>query len=538
MKNLALIKTKFNLKKTFFKGLIACLVLFSTTFAFAENLTTVQPAQPQVQAQQIQQVQDPQTGKNQDQGKGQDIDQTTTPLSEKDAFLERLQDELNMSKIEYQQVTRGIKDTRSRINSLKDDTSELQKQLMYFDDQISVTNDKLVSVLRQLSATENEIALLYDDIDVKQTALNYQKSLLQEYMKQLYVNGDTYFAIDKDGQIDAFKLLLADNQTGDVLKDIKYLGLLEETGSRLMTRLDKLTKSLGNANVELENKKSALQNLQTEFTSEKTNLETQKQAKANMMAITRAQDEIYRNLLKESMAQQDEAMAQVKAFEESIKFIKDRMAAEGDTFDVKKYETMLGEKFTSVYEFQKKSAGVYLGLGDFIWPVMPENGLSAFFHDPSYQAYFGVSHNAVDVRTPQNSPVHAVADSVVYQAKDNGYGYSYITLVHAGNVMTVYGHISSILVKEGQVVSQGDIIGLSGGMPGTLGAGYMTTGPHLHLEFISDGAYVDPLRFLPLEALNEEAIGRLPESYRPDWEKAVFAATGIMPITEATPGSK
>jgi murein DD-endopeptidase MepM/ murein hydrolase activator NlpD len=95
--------------------------------------------------------------------------------------------------------------------------------------------------------------------------------------------------------------------------------------------------------------------------------------------------------------------------------------------------------------------------------------------------------------------------------------------------MTVYGHISSMMVKEGQVVSQGDIIGLSGGMPVTLGAGYMTTGPHLHLEFIQDGAYVDALRFLPLEALSSEAVSTLPESYMESWKNAVYEATGVMP---------
>lgn len=506
--------TKTSFKKTFLKGLVACTLLFSTTLAFAEDSVNLQMSA------------DLQTNV---------LTTAPAPLSEKDAFLKRLNDELEMSKTQYKQVSRGIKETRTRINDLKGEVTELQKQIMYFDDQISNANDKLLSVLRQLAKTDNEISLLYEDIEVKQVALEAQKSLLQDYITQLYVQGDTYFAVDEDGQIDAFKLLLADNQTGDVLKDIKYLGLLEETGSRLADRLDKLTKSLEGVKTELSTKKTALESLQKEFASEKANLETQKQAKENMIAVTRAQDEIYRSLLKESIRQQEAALLEIKAFEEYIKYIQEKMVSDGDNFDVKKYESVLGEKFMSVYEFQKKSIGVSLGLGDFIWPVMPKVGLSAYFHDPSYSAYFGIQHNAVDVRTPQSSPVHAVADGVVYSAKDNEYGYNYITIVHAGSIMTVYGHISSIMVEEGQVVSQGDIIGLSGGMPGTLGAGYMTTGPHLHLEFIQDGGYVDPLRFLPLEALSEESIGKLPDSYRSGWELAVFNATGMMPGVTTTP---
>ena len=88
--------------------------------------------------------------------------------------------------------------------------------------------------------------------------------------------------------------------------------------------------------------------------------------------------------------------------------------------------------------------------------------------------------------------------------------------------MTTYGHISNMMATEGQVVKAGDIIGLSGGMPGTKGAGYMTTGPHLHFEVMKDGSYVDPLRFLPLEILTEENVKNLPSEYQDDWQRAVL----------------
>ena len=240
--------------------------------------------------------------------------------------------------------------------------------------------------------------------------------------------------------------------------------------------------------------------------------------KDNLLQITRAQDDIYRDLLKQSLEEQGEAFAEIRAFKDSILFIEEKMAEEGEAFDVSKYEDIVGKRFMSVYEF-RRTASVP---GEFTWPVAPDRGISAYFRDPSYRAHFGVGHNAIDIRAAQGTPVRAVAEGVVYKAKDNGFGYSYVTLVHHDGLMTNYGHISEIAVEEGQVVYGGEVIGLSGGMPGTKGAGYMTTGPHLHLEFIVNGGFTDALRYLPLEVLDEESVHALPESYWDDWERAVL----------------
>jgi murein DD-endopeptidase MepM/ murein hydrolase activator NlpD len=67
--------------------------------------------------------------------------------------------------------------------------------------------------------------------------------------------------------------------------------------------------------------------------------------------------------------------------------------------------------------------------------------------------------------------------------------------------MTLYGHMYDIFVEEGEPVSRGDIIGLSGGAPGTRGAGYLTTGAHLHFETLKDGVNVDPMPYLDPEEL-------------------------------------
>ncbi len=131
------------------------------------------------------------------------------------------------------------------------------------------------------------------------------------------------------------------------------------------------------------------------------------------------------------------------------------------------------------------------------WPVTPLLGVSAFFHDEQYAKRFGFDHHAIDIPTNQGTAIRAPADAVVTKVSLNGLGYSSITLQHAGGMETVFGHISSATVKDGARVSFGQIIGRTGGQPGSAGAGLLTTGPHLHFAVKIDGVLVDPLKYLP-----------------------------------------
>lgn len=132
----------------------------------------------------------------------------------------------------------------------------------------------------------------------------------------------------------------------------------------------------------------------------------------------------------------------------------------------------------------------------FGWPV--EGRVTAGFHEESYADHFGVPHEAIDIAAEQGTPVLAAADGIVFLARDGGeYGYSYLLIGHQAGFATLYGHLSAFTVVAGDQVTAGQVVGLSGGTPGTHGAGPMTTGPHLHFELIQDGTHVDPRVVLP-----------------------------------------
>ncbi len=162
-------------------------------------------------------------------------------------------------------------------------------------------------------------------------------------------------------------------------------------------------------------------------------------------------------------------------------------------------EKLLMLSLQQLWDAQGTAYATHTALGDIVllWPVRPTLGISATFDDPSYEKRFGFAHHAIDIPTAQNTPIRAPADGTVLKVALNGLGYSYIILQHDGNLQTIYGHVSDVTVQEGVRVTAGQIIGHSGGEPGTLGAGLTTTGPHLHFAVRKDNVLVDPLQYLP-----------------------------------------
>jgi murein DD-endopeptidase MepM/ murein hydrolase activator NlpD len=100
-------------------------------------------------------------------------------------------------------------------------------------------------------------------------------------------------------------------------------------------------------------------------------------------------------------------------------------------------------------------------------------------------------HGGIDFAVPVGTSVKsAAAGTVITSANLPGYG-NVLIVDHGGGTTTRYAHLSRMLAKQGDVVGQGQVIGLSGGQPGAPGAGN-SKGPHLHYEVRRGGKAVDP----------------------------------------------
>ncbi len=99
-------------------------------------------------------------------------------------------------------------------------------------------------------------------------------------------------------------------------------------------------------------------------------------------------------------------------------------------------------------------------------------------------------HLGLDISALFNTPVHSPADGVVlYSERKAAYG-NLVIVDHGNGLTTRYGHLSRSLVKVGQKIKRGELIGLVG-MTGR------TTAPHLHYEVRQNDRPMNPRTYLP-----------------------------------------
>ncbi|HEY9496191.1 MAG TPA: peptidoglycan DD-metalloendopeptidase family protein [Intrasporangium sp.] len=167
----------------------------------------------------------------------------------------------------------------------------------------------------------------------------------------------------------------------------------------------------------------------------------------------------------------------------------------------------------------------------FIRPVL---GAEASGFGPRMHPVLGVPmfHTGIDLAAACGTPIRAAAaGTVVYAQVSPSWGARTI-IQHSPNLKTAYGHQSKFLVKEGDVVKQGDIIGLVG----TTG---WSTGCHLHFDVILNERYVDPGPYLGLPSSHAPSIPFVPSSptVRDSRGVPVHIEDGDVPIPAPTSGT-
>jgi len=377
--------------------------------------------------------------------------------------------ESSLAEIQQQldEKKKKISDLKNQISRYEQSIRLRQKEALSLANQIGILNEQIQKNESEIELAKNEIDST--NIEIRETEIQIAEIELDIELQKQRIAGfvNTLFRLDRK---QPFEVFLEHPSLSNYVIQQGVAKRLQNKVKESKLTLDQERKRLSLKQDSLQDKKLELVKLTQRLADRNDLLERNRLARTQILIETKNSENTFRAALQDLKAEQDFINADIQNLEETIR----KKISEGGLKKLKE-----------------------LGSVTLQWPV-PNAGITATFHDPDYPFRYIFEHPAIDIRAPQGTPIRAAAPGFVARTKDGGKrGYSYLMLVHNDGISTVYGHVSAFNVVENQFVNQGDIIAFSGGIPGTHGAGPLTSGPHLHFEVRVNGIPDDPLQYLP-----------------------------------------
>ncbi len=388
------------------------------------------------------------------------------PVSGEEDLSQATREEILRLNDAVQQKKQSVESLQQRISVLKGDiekkrgqTVSLQNQLALLENRLAKTELDIEQTTTEIEQVNLEISALDLRIGERSVQIERRKAYLAEFVRTVAR------ASDRSG----LEVLLMNDSFSEFYDRLRATEEISKDMDRALNDVIAIKTALESEQNDKEQQRSKLDDLRKRLEISKSELSEEHVGK----------EQLALNLTQQTLGLQQD-LSGLKSQQQSV------------DNDITTLENTLRRKLESSDKL-KSIAGDSTVLS---WPVDHSRGISAYFHDPDYPFRNIFEHPAIDIRAYQGTQVHAAAPGFVARAHDGGMGYSYVMLIHDDGISTVYGHVSRILVKEGQFVERGDIIALSGATPGTPGAGPLTTGPHLHFETRMNGIPFNPLDYL------------------------------------------
>ncbi len=399
-------------------------------------------------------------------------------LAESSQYYQEQINKLKQQTAEKNKTIEQAKQKQAEYQAIIDEKREekvtLKSQKEVIQGQILKTKFDIIEFEDQIEKTELEIKVL--DLEILQTKRNIeeQKFKIADLIKVIYKN-------DNKGILEAFFL---NDSLSEFFDHIKYAESINDGLATVLESYKQSKDGLGNKKQELREKALELEKNKIELELKREDLQSNQENLAILIKQTQDQEEKFQKILANQILQEKLIQAEIQRINKDIISVNSK-------FKTAKEKEAMEKKLLDM--------GGAVSNNSLEWPV-PSKIVTAYFRDPSYPYKNTIGeHSAIDIRASQGTAIKAPAGGYVLQTKDNGYGYSYIMLMHANNIVTLYGHVSGFNVLQDQYVKKGDVIGYTGGKPGTKGAGPFTTGPHLHFEVRVNGVPVNPLEYLKIK---------------------------------------
>jgi murein DD-endopeptidase MepM/ murein hydrolase activator NlpD len=375
-------------------------------------------------------------------------------------------------KEEIEKLNQEVDDKKTTLETLNAQISAYQKKIIAKQAQIISLKDQMVVIENRIAKAELDIQLVKTEIESinaelkllerqigdKEDEINLQKETLSKLIRRLNKLDDRSY----------LEVLLANDSFSEFFDQLKHLEDIQSDLQGSLDEIQTLKSGLEEKQALRESKKTQLSETKEKLIQQKDELDEEINLKEILVTDSENSEQMYQQLMTDLQQERQYIDSQVMALEDTIR---SKIEAMDEAFASGGGETVLS------------------------WPASPARGITAYFHDPTYPFRHLFEHSGIDLRLYQGTPIKSSAPGYVVWAKQGrSYG-NFVMILHADGISTVYAHLSKINVKVDQFVERGQTIGLSGGMPGTPGAG-LSTGPHLHFEVRESGIPVNPLNYL------------------------------------------
>ncbi len=373
----------------------------------------------------------------------------------------------------------------AELAELEGKAEEQDKYLAEYDEKMRVQEEQIAVVEEQIKLYEDELAILEFSIAEKEGELEDGIELFRQRLRALYMAGSSSYASVLTGASDFYDMLVR-------------MELMERVSQHDSNLIEELNSQIAALNADKTQHDETLAKLEIKRADEikyydelretyNNHVEVKAMKEAEMAdynarydEIKAQEDKIEEELQAEIRRKQEEAERRRKEEEERRRAEEERKRKEAEEAG-KSYTVQSVESFTS-----------YSNTG-FIWPVPTVRNISDGYGE-RYIVEEGRYdfHKGVDITKPgcHGEPILASAGGEVITAGNTGNGYGYhVVIDHGNSISTLYGHCSSLNVKVGDMVSQGDVIGYIGN------TGY-SYGSHLHFEFRKNGQHTDPFNYV------------------------------------------
>ena len=379
---------------------------------------------------------------------------------------------------------------KDEINDYKKQQSTIKAEINNIKSQISANMDDIQDIINNKNLIDQEVALLYTQVDNINNQISAYSALIADKQEELDAaqarlqalkqkNKERIRAMEEAGKLSYWSVLFQANSFSDLLDRINMMQEIAASDNRRIKQMNEATAEVEAARDALTTEKQALEGSRAELEGTMATLE-QRQAESNKLLTKLLEKGAEFDKLLETAEEKADALSASIA-----KLNTDLKAAEK-----REYEEWLKN---NPVDPNNPYANTVNGV---IWllPINYTRVTSPFgprVHPITGEK--GKMHKGIDLAAPSGTPIYAtrsgIVDYVGFEADGAG---NWVQINHQDGFKTQYMHMTRYVVKWGQRVKAGELIGYCGSTGGS-------TGPHLHFGVFLNGTAVNPANYIKLK---------------------------------------